>query len=52
MKTERKSGSGKGKIWIASDFDAESEKINKMFYGENYKEALSSFDFAQDDKLD
>lgn len=30
----RKPGLWKGKVWIADDFDEESEEINKMFYGE------------------
>ncbi|OGH47216.1 MAG: antitoxin [Candidatus Levybacteria bacterium RIFCSPLOWO2_01_FULL_39_10] len=30
----RKFGLWKGKIWVADDFDAEDEEINKLFYGE------------------
>jgi prevent-host-death family protein len=33
-KQKRKPGLWKGKVWIADDFDEESEEINKMFYGE------------------
>jgi prevent-host-death family protein len=29
----RKLGLWKGKVWIAPDFDEESEEINKLFYG-------------------
>ncbi|OGK15837.1 hypothetical protein A2774_05880 [Candidatus Roizmanbacteria bacterium RIFCSPHIGHO2_01_FULL_39_12c] len=34
IKKKRKAGAFKGEIWIAPDFDEESEEINKMFYGE------------------
>lgn len=30
----RKLGLWKGKVWVAPDFDDESEEINKLFYGE------------------
>lgn len=30
----RKLGLWKGKVWVAPDFDEESEEINKLFYGE------------------
>lgn len=30
----RKLGLWKGKVWIAPDFDEESEEINKLFYGD------------------
>lgn len=33
-KKKRLPGALKGKIWIAKDFDDESEEINKLFYGE------------------
>ena len=32
-KKKRIAGAFKGEIWIARDFDAESEEINKLFYG-------------------
>ncbi|MBI4225491.1 type II toxin-antitoxin system Phd/YefM family antitoxin [Candidatus Roizmanbacteria bacterium] len=34
IKKQRKLGMFKGTIWIAKDFDAESEEINKLFYGD------------------
>lgn len=33
IQKKRVAGALKGKIWIAKDFDAESEEINKLFYG-------------------
>lgn len=30
----RKPGLWKGKVWMADDFNAEDEEINKLFYGE------------------
>ena len=32
-KKYRTIGKFKGKIWVANDFDAESDEINEMFYG-------------------
>lgn len=29
----RKLGLWKGKVWVAPDFDEESEEINELFYG-------------------
>ena len=30
----RKLGLWKGKVWVADDFDEESEEINELFYGD------------------
>ena len=44
MNTEpRKLGAGnwKGEIWIADDFDDESDEINEMFYGSDDDELFT-----------
>lgn len=30
---QRVPGAWKGKVWVAADFDTESEEINELFYG-------------------